>query len=186
MRDLACTFSQIKSINMFSMCLKSGVPKHFLWRFIAVWTQNLIAFVYMYVNVWHQTLPEICRNMGIWGMFTLYLPGKIYLGCILFVMTSWHGTIFRITDSLWTVIFFVYFLWSYTEQAVEKKTQSNCHRMMGLKGENCIKQLRELHMYIGWKPTRITITYLWHSTHDTEPTFTRRSFSLKNQIRTSD
>ena len=67
-----------------------------------------------------------------------------------------------------------------------KKKQSNCHRMIWLKGENCIKQPRELHMYIGWKPTRKTITYLWHSTHDTEPTFTRRSFSLKNQIRTSD
>ena len=38
MRYLACTFSQMKSINMFSMFLQSGVPRHFLWRFIAVWT----------------------------------------------------------------------------------------------------------------------------------------------------
>ena len=38
MRYLACTFSQMKYINMFSMYLQSGVPRHFLWSFIAVWT----------------------------------------------------------------------------------------------------------------------------------------------------
>ena len=39
MRYLACTFGQMKSINVFSMYLqKSGVPRHFLYRFIAVWT----------------------------------------------------------------------------------------------------------------------------------------------------
>ena len=38
MTYLACTFSQIKSINMFSIYLQYGVPRHFLWRFIAVWT----------------------------------------------------------------------------------------------------------------------------------------------------
>ena len=30
MRYLACTFSQMKSINMFSMLLQSGIPRHFL------------------------------------------------------------------------------------------------------------------------------------------------------------
>ena len=30
MRYLACTFSQMKSINMFSMFLQCGVPRHFL------------------------------------------------------------------------------------------------------------------------------------------------------------
>ena len=35
---LACTFSQMKSINMFSVYLQFGVPRHFLWKLIAVWT----------------------------------------------------------------------------------------------------------------------------------------------------
>ena len=50
-RYLACTFSQMKSINMFSMVLQSGVPRHFLWRFIAVWICNLTVFMFMHVNV---------------------------------------------------------------------------------------------------------------------------------------
>ena len=45
MRYLACTFSQMKSISMFKMFLQSGVPRHFLWRFIAVWTYNLTVFM---------------------------------------------------------------------------------------------------------------------------------------------
>ena len=55
MRYLACTFSQMKSINMFSMFLLSWVPRHFLWRFISLWTYihiyNLTVFMFMYVNV---------------------------------------------------------------------------------------------------------------------------------------
>ena len=50
-RYLACTFSQMKSINMFSMFLQSGVPRHYLWRFIAVWIYNLTVFMFMYVDV---------------------------------------------------------------------------------------------------------------------------------------
>ena len=50
-RYLACTFGQIKYVNMFSMALQSGVPRHFLWRFIAVWIYNLTVFMFMYVNV---------------------------------------------------------------------------------------------------------------------------------------
>ena len=48
---LACTFSQMKSINTFSMFLQSGVPRHFLGIFIAFWTYNLTGFMFMYVNV---------------------------------------------------------------------------------------------------------------------------------------
>ena len=33
MRYLACTFSQMKSTDMFSMYLQSGVPRHFIWCF---------------------------------------------------------------------------------------------------------------------------------------------------------
>ena len=51
MRYLACTFSQMKSINMFSMFLQSGVPRHFLWKFIGVWIYNLTVFMFMHVNV---------------------------------------------------------------------------------------------------------------------------------------
>ena len=38
MRYLVCTFSQMKYINMFSMYLQSGIPRHLVWRFITVWT----------------------------------------------------------------------------------------------------------------------------------------------------
>ena len=38
MRYLACTFSQMKSTDMFSIYLQSGVPRHFIWWFIAGWT----------------------------------------------------------------------------------------------------------------------------------------------------
>ena len=38
MRYLACAFSQMKSTDMFSMYLQSGVPRHFIWWFIAGWT----------------------------------------------------------------------------------------------------------------------------------------------------
>ena len=50
-RYLACIFSQMKSVHMFSMFLQSGVPGHFLWRFIAIWTYNLAVLLFMYVNV---------------------------------------------------------------------------------------------------------------------------------------
>ena len=51
MRYLTCTFSQMKSINMVAMFLQSGVPRHFLWRSIAVWIYNLTVFMFMYINV---------------------------------------------------------------------------------------------------------------------------------------
>ena len=38
MRYLACTFNQMKSTDIFSMYLQSGVPRHFIWWFIAGWT----------------------------------------------------------------------------------------------------------------------------------------------------
>ena len=51
MRYLACTFIQMKSIDMFSTFLQSGVPIHFLWRFTAFWTYNLTVFMFMYGNI---------------------------------------------------------------------------------------------------------------------------------------
>ena len=51
MRYLACIFCQMKSIDMFSMFLQSGVPRNFLSRFIAVWIYNLTVFMFMHVNV---------------------------------------------------------------------------------------------------------------------------------------
>ena len=51
MRYLACTFSQMKPINIFSMVLQSGVLSHFLLRFIAVWIYNLTVFMFMYINL---------------------------------------------------------------------------------------------------------------------------------------
>ena len=35
---LTCTLSQMKSTDMFSMCLQSWVPRHFIWWLIACWT----------------------------------------------------------------------------------------------------------------------------------------------------
>ena len=51
MRYLACTFSQMKSVNMFSLFLQSGVPGHFLLRFIVVWLYNITVFMFVYINV---------------------------------------------------------------------------------------------------------------------------------------
>ena len=80
MRYLVCTFRQMKSINMFSMFLQSGVPRHFLWKFIAVWIYNLTVFMFMYVNVDLKLLAAIRRYLGIWDVFMLRPPGKLYLG----------------------------------------------------------------------------------------------------------
>ena len=46
MRYLACAFSQMKSTDMFSMYLQSGVPRHFIWWFIAGWTKNFTVFMF--------------------------------------------------------------------------------------------------------------------------------------------
>ena len=81
MRYLACTFSHMKSIDKFSMFLQSGVSRHFLWRFIAVWIEPHCVHVYV-CQCRHQTLAAICRTMGIWDVFMLHLPGKIYLGFV--------------------------------------------------------------------------------------------------------
>ena len=74
-RCLACTFSQMESINMFARFLQSGVPRHFLWRFI----EPHCFHVYV-CQCRPQTLAAICRNMGIWDVFMLRPQGKIYLG----------------------------------------------------------------------------------------------------------
>ena len=75
---LACTFSQMKSINMFSMFLQSGVPRHFLWRFIAVWTYNLTVFMFMNVNV----DPKLSRQYAetwVLGMFSCFVRQGKYI-----------------------------------------------------------------------------------------------------------
>ena len=80
MRYLACTFSQMKSINMFSMFFKSGVPRHFPWRFIAVWIYNLTVFMFMYVNVDLKLWRQYAETWVI-GVFSCSVrQGKYILG----------------------------------------------------------------------------------------------------------
>ena len=68
-RYLVCTFSQMKSINIFSMFWQSGVPRHFLWKFIAVWIYNLTVFMFMYVNVDLKLLWQYAETW-VFGMFS--------------------------------------------------------------------------------------------------------------------
>ena len=75
-RYLARTFIQMKSSNTFFMFLQSEVPRHFRWRFNAVWIYTFTVFMFMYINV----DLKLCRNMGIWNVCMLRPPGKIYLG----------------------------------------------------------------------------------------------------------
>ena len=75
MRDFACTFSQMKCINMFSLYLQSGVPRHFPWRLICGLNIEPHCF-HVHVPVrqcWPRTLVMICRNMGIWDVLMLCL-----------------------------------------------------------------------------------------------------------------
>ena len=83
MRDLTCTFSQIKSFNMFSMYLQSGVSRNFPLKIQCGLNIEPNCFHINICHCWPQTLVAICRNMGIWDVFTLCSPGKIYLGFIL-------------------------------------------------------------------------------------------------------
>ena len=89
MRYIACTFSQLKSINMFSMFFKSGVPRHFLWRFIAVWTQSLIVFMFMYVNV-DPILQRQNAETWVFGTFSCCVPqGKYIWGLGHYQQLAW-------------------------------------------------------------------------------------------------
>ena len=79
MGDVICISSQMKSRNMFSVYLRSEIPRHLF----------IIKPHCFHVCVYQcrpQTLATIWRNMGICGIFTLCPPRKIYLGFILFAM----------------------------------------------------------------------------------------------------
>ena len=82
MRYLGCTFSQMKSINMFSMYLR-----------FAIWSSQTFSLeMYCSLNIephcfhvyvcqcWPQTLAAICRTMGYSECFHAASNGKIYLG----------------------------------------------------------------------------------------------------------
>ena len=80
LRYLASTFSQMKSINTFSMFLQSGVPRHFLWKFIAVWIYNLTVFMFMYANV-DLKLQRQYAETWVFGMLSCCVrQGKYSLG----------------------------------------------------------------------------------------------------------
>ena len=89
--DIACTLSRMKSMNTFCMCFQSEIPRHFLWRCIAVLIKNLTVFMLVYIPTQHSR--AICRNMGIYDVFTLCPPGKKYLRFILFaspIVRAWQ------------------------------------------------------------------------------------------------
>ena len=78
-RYLACTFSQMKSINMFSMFLQNGVPRHFLWKFIAVWIFNLFSCLCM--SMLTSNSSSNMQKHGYLGMFSCCIrQGKYILG----------------------------------------------------------------------------------------------------------
>ena len=80
MRYLASECSQMKSINMFSMFFQSGVPRHFLWRFIAVWIYNLTIFMFLYVNVDLKLYRQYAETW-VFGMFSCCVrQGNFILG----------------------------------------------------------------------------------------------------------
>ena len=68
MRHLACTFSQMKSINTFSMFLPSGVPSHFLWRFIVVWPRTSL-FPCLCISMLTPNSSGNMQKPGYWGCF---------------------------------------------------------------------------------------------------------------------
>ena len=68
MRYLDCTFSQMKSINMFSMYLQSGVPRHFLWRFIGVWNRTSL-FSCLCMSMLTPNSSHNLQNHGYLGCF---------------------------------------------------------------------------------------------------------------------
>ena len=80
MRYLACTFSQMKSINIFSMFFAIWISRTFPLEIY--WGLNIEPHCFhVYVcQCWPQTLVAICRNMDIWDVFMLHPPGKMYLG----------------------------------------------------------------------------------------------------------
>ena len=68
MEDLTRTFSRNKSTYMFYMYLQSGVPGHFLGRYIAILTKNLTVFVFMYVSV----DPKLSRQYAEMWEFVIF------------------------------------------------------------------------------------------------------------------
>ena len=98
MRYLASVFSKMKSINMFTMFLQSGVPRHFLWRFIVVWIYNLTIFMFMYVNV-DLKLQRQYAETWVFGMFSCCARQGNYilgLGNYRFL----HGC----SGNMWTIV----------------------------------------------------------------------------------
>ena len=87
MRYLACAFSQMKSTDMFSMYLQSGVIQTFHMVIYCGLNIKLHCFHVYVCQCWPQTLATICRNMGIWDVFMLHPPRKIYLGFVAFAGT---------------------------------------------------------------------------------------------------
>ena len=83
MEDLASTFSQMKSMNMFSMYLQSGIPQAFPLKIYCRFNIEPHCFHAYVCQCWPQTLAAICRNMGVCDVFTLCPPGEIYLGFII-------------------------------------------------------------------------------------------------------
>ena len=88
---------------MCSIFLQSGVPRHFLWKFIAVWIYNVTVFMFMYVNddlkpsrqyaeTWVFGMFSCCVRQGkyILGFGKLTSCWCIYVYCILRHVQNWY------------------------------------------------------------------------------------------------
>ena len=68
MGNVACTFNQMKFINMPSMYLQPGGPKHFLLRFIAVWTSLFSCLCMSIFQCWPRTPAQYAKTWVFWDV----------------------------------------------------------------------------------------------------------------------
>ena len=81
-RYLACTFSQMNPVKMFSMFFAIWSSQIFPLEIYCSLNREPHCFLVYVCQCWPQTLASICRNMGIWDIFMLRPPGNIYIWCL--------------------------------------------------------------------------------------------------------
>ena len=81
---LAYSFILIKSMNMFSMSLQSGVPRHFHYRLIAVWHRTS-QFLCVCIS---KKPPNFSENMHKHGYFLYFQARKKISRCFSYSVTT--------------------------------------------------------------------------------------------------
>ena len=95
MGDLACKFSRIKSTNMFSMYLQSGVPSHL--KIYCSFKMKPHCFHACVCQRWPKTLAVTWRNIGFCDVFMLYRQGK-YIRGLSYLETWFFKTVIAVND----------------------------------------------------------------------------------------